>query len=243
MRALFECGGECGGECWGDCWGECWGECAVDRTRACGGGRRAWRGGFTLIEMLAVLLILSILIGVLVTQFGSTEENVRAQLARARLQMLAATCSSFESDRGEAPPSSLPGGSAVQPNALNAGGEALVVALFSNGYEGGGGITEDLLVDSDGDQSKTKLTDFGTLALFEIRDPWDNPIAYFRADEYGRRDAYLTSDPATGEVLESFAVARKNAATGRYFESTGYQLMSAGPDGSFGTEDDITSFD
>jgi hypothetical protein len=189
------------------------------------------------------LLILSILIGVLVTQFTSTEENVKVQLARTRLVQLAGTCSGFQSDRGEAPPSSLPGGAAAQPNALNVGGEALVVALFSKGYEGGGGIGDDLLVDTDADQSKTKLTDFETLALFEIRDPWDNPIAYFRADEYGRRDAYLTADPQTGEPLESFAAARKSAATGRYFEPTGFQLICAGPDGEFGTEDDVTSFD
>ena len=37
-------------------------------------------------------------------------------------------------------------------------------------------------------------------------------------------------------------VAFKNPATGQDYAAQGFQLVSAGPDGRFGTEDDVTPF-
>lgn len=195
--------------------------------------------GFTLIEMLAVLLILSLLVGVLVVQLGGAGEVVRGNLTEARLAMIGAVLSEYELDRGDYPPSQLTADQGAAPNATNLGAECLVIALWSREWDGKG--VDDLdLVNTDGDLSRKRLVDgFDDLELRELADRWGNPIAYFHHADYGREDLYVTIDPITGERIESIARARKDPETGRWYRGRKFQLLSAGSDGSFGTEDDI----
>ena len=95
----------------------------------------------------------------------------------------------------------------------------------------------------DGDDAKKTLTKFPRAALFELADEWKNPIAYFHRRDYGRRDSYVVEDPDTGEQRESFVGAVTNPTTQRYHNPQSYQLISAGADGQFGTEDDIANFE
>ena len=55
--------------------------------------------------------------------------------------------------------------------------------------------------------------------------------------------AYVTLDPATGTDLRSIPQALRDSATGRFYKFREYQLISAGPDALFGTEDDINTFE
>lgn len=202
--------------------------------------------GFTLIELLAVLLILSILVGVLVTQLRDAEGAARVQMATTDLAKLEAAVRSYASENGGAPPSSFQAGQEVANDGANVGIEALVVALWSKKYEAGGLLEDvrDKLVNTDGDRSTKQLTDFGNRDLLEIPDPWGNPLAYIEHADYdlGNR-RYLTIDLETGQETESVPLAFKNKSTGQYYSPNGFQLISAGPDGVFGTEDDITTFD
>ena len=69
-------------------------------------------------------------------------------------------------------------------------------------------------------------------------------IAYIERGDYAQGNLrYQTLDGETGELVESVPTAFKNAATGQYYSAQGFQLISAGPDGRFGTEDDVTAFD
>ena len=53
----------------------------------------------------------------------------------------------------------------------------------------------------------------------------------------------MTFEPESPDASESVPVAFKNKTTGQYFSAQGFQLISAGPDGRFGTDDDITTFE
>lgn len=202
--------------------------------------------GFTLIELLAVLLILSILVAVLVSQLRDSQAAVNTETARQQLMTLEGAIRSYQNEFGSAPPSSFVPAQEVGNDGTNVGNEALVVALWSKKYEAGGLLADvrDKLVNTDGDRSTKQLTDFDTRELLEIVDPWGNPIAYIERSDYPQTNRrYLTYEVESGQAVESVPQAYKNPSTGQYYNAQGFQLISAGPDGRFGTDDDITPFE
>ncbi len=201
----------------------------------------ALRAGFTLIELIAVLVILSILAYFLYTNLGDAQGAAKQALTETQLQQFDAACAEYENEYGDYPSSNFAGEDGALPNELNVGSESLVVALWSEEWQGGG-LDEDALVNTDGDATRKQVTSFGVRDLFELADQWDNPVAYFHHRDYGRVDVYITYDPDTGEEVESSVVARKSDKTGRWAKPRGVQIISAGADGRFGTEDDLTNF-
>lgn len=202
--------------------------------------------GFTLIELLAVLLILTILVAVLVINLRDVQGATEVQVTKQLLTKVGAAIDNYANENGGAPPSSFQAGQEVGNDGTNVGIEALIVTLFSKKFEAGGLLNDvrDQLINSDGDRSTKQLTDFDSRELLEIADQWNNPIAYIERSDYGASNrAYLTTDTETQEQVRSVPVAYKNPTTGQYYAAQGFQLLSAGPDGRFGTEDDITSFE
>ena len=197
-----------------------------------------------MIELLAVLLIISILVVVMITNLRDAEGTAKIEIARQRLAQLGGAVTSYQNENGAAPPSSFLPGQEVANDGLNVGIEALVVTLWSKKYEAGGLLADvrDKLINSDGDRSTKQLTDFDTRDLLEIPDPWENPIAYIEKSDYALTNRRYTTIDETGAQVESVPLAFKNATTGQYYSALGFQLISAGPDGRFGTEDDVTSF-
>lgn len=207
---------------------------------------RAPRAGFTLIELLAVLLILSILVAVLVYNLKDATDAAKVQTARQLLAKLESAAKSYQNEFGSAPPSSFRPEQEVANDGLNVGIEALVVALWSKKYEAGGLLPDvrDQLINTDGDRSSKQLTDFDTRDLLEVADPWQNPVAYLERADYALTNRrYLTYGVEDGQEIESVPTAFKNPATGQFYSAQGFQFISAGPDGRFGTEDDITAFE
>ncbi len=202
------------------------------------GGTHA--AGFTLIELMTVLVILSILAYFMVTQLGSADEAVNIKLVRADMERVGVVLSSYESELGDYPSSTYPEKAGSPPNLLNVGAECLVLALFSSGRDGMG-LSPDSLDNTDGDSSQTTLTDLPTRDLFEFVDAWGNPVAYFHRQDYGRTDLYTTFDPVTGALLESEVTAWINPKTKLAYNHRSFQLISAGPDGLFGTPDDVSN--
>lgn len=200
-------------------------------------GRRG-RAGFTLIELLGVLVIISILMYFLVTRLTGVDDIVKLRIAREQIEQIATALSSYETDKGDYPRSTFLPDWGTPPNTLNVGCEALYLALWQKGVDGEG-LADDFLVNSDADALAKRVTVNPSLDLFELKDPWDNPLAYLHHSDYGRKDRYLTSDPKTGESVESEFQASVNSKTGGPFNRLTFQLVSAGPDGRFGTEDDI----
>ena len=90
------------------------------------------RAGFSLLELLAVIVIIGILISVLVTSLGGADDGARARLTRVQLEQLATIADVYEREFGDFPPSQLPD-QAGSVNAVNTGIEAFVAALWSRG--------------------------------------------------------------------------------------------------------------
>ena len=207
--------------------------------------RRRDRGGFTLIELLAVILILGILASLLLVSLGDATEGAERGKTEHRLAELETVLADYFNEFGDYPPSSFSGEQGIANDGTNVGAEALVVALWSKGWDAGGhlGDLAHELENVDQDQSPAALTDFASRELFEIPDAWGNPIAYLHHRDYGgTARAYVTLDPSTGEEIHGQARALRDEKLGRFYQHASFQLLSAGPDGQFGTEDDLASF-
>lgn len=200
--------------------------------------RRA--SAFTLIELLAVLVIISILAYVLIRNVTGAEDMMKVQETRTTAQQISMAVAQHVDDQGEAPRSTLAVELGTAPNDENQGAECLYLALCAENGPGFGKFDEHLS-NTDEDQLSKRPPGFEKATLFELCDTWGNPFAYFSRKDYGRDDIYVTLHPETGEPVRSQARAIKNEKTGRYFEPTGFQLISAGPDAEFGTGDDITA--
>jgi prepilin-type N-terminal cleavage/methylation domain-containing protein len=197
------------------------------------------RAGFTLIEVLAVIVILGILMIVLLPRLTEMMRRSDTRITATNIQLMASAIKEYETRAGDYPPSQFLEKWGSAPNLTNMGSETLVIALWSEGVPDPG-VSQELLGNSDGDETKKHLTTFGTNALFELKDNWGHPIAYFHHRDYGRTDTYVL-DSEAGEV-EMQVKAQLDPLTKSYYEPHGFQLISAGEDGKFGTEDDVTNF-
>ena len=202
-------------------------------------GARGARAGFTLVELMAVLVILGILLVVLLPRLGEAGDAAHEKLARAGLVEIEAAIAEYEDHYGDFPPSRFDETRwGAAPNATNVGSEALVLSLWSQDWSGTT-LPEEKLVNLDGDASSKPLARLAKPGLFEIADGWGNPVAYVHRRDYGKPFTYLTEDGETGEPVESTVVARKIDTTGGWANANRFQLISAGLDGRFGTEDDL----
>lgn len=212
-----------------------------DSLKTRGAGAANPRAGFTLVELMAVIAILAILMAVLIPRIGSMGEAARSKLTVTQLRLIAAAIDEYEDEHGDYPPSQFKADWGVAPNATNLGAECVVLSLWSDDW-GGTSLTMEELVNSDIDGSKKEIAELLGKELFELRDKWDNPIAYFHRRDYGRADPYVSEDPDTGESIESSAKSVKDTRTGKWAQPRRFQLISPGPDGRFGSEDDLYNF-
>ena len=94
----------------------------------------------------------------------------------------------------------------------------------------------------DGDRSKDLLTNFETPELFEVIDRWETPLAYFHHRDYAAVEARNLGriTLADGSIIQ--VRPWRNPKTKTFYNSRTFQIISAGPDKEFNTEDDITNF-
>ncbi len=198
--------------------------------------------GFTLIEILVVLTVIGILMAVLITQFTPFLKRGEEYKTLSILGQLRTSIDLYENEQGDFPPSDFHGLASRSPNPLNIGSESLVACLFSPKFPDKR-PDQKWLFNTDDDNSETYLNDLDTKKLFEICDAWENPIAYFHNRDYGKKITYRSADPKTGEWNDFEVEARRNASQGNsYYNASEYQLISAGADGKFGTNDDLSNF-
>ena len=199
------------------------------------------RRGFTLLELMIVMVIISLLGAAFLVVSGRVFGQAKARKCRSRLQQLAVMIEAYRTSEGVYPDDVLP--REVTANTQNSGSEALYLAFFDPKYLGEL-PNQDGLVTTDGDQTTRTLSRLDSRELWEIGDPWLNPIVYIESLHYAdsRGLAYLAGpeeEPPEEQGLE----ARRDARTGGFEEPGKFQLISAGEDGLFGTEDDITHYD
>lgn len=205
--------------------------------------RAAKNAGFTLIELLAVLMILSLLFGVLLVSLMGGEDATKVGIAKNRMGQIGTSVTVYSDESGQYPPSQLPSDIGTAPNGTNVGSECLYLALCAEGAAGYASLGKaENLCNTDNDSLSKRPKGFEVQDLFEMADPWGNPLAYIRASDYDREFRYVCVDQETGELSEFSVRAKKSALTGRFEEPTSFQLLCAGSDGNFGTEDDLSNF-
>lgn len=203
----------------------------------------AARAGFTLIEMLAVLLIIGILFTFLVGSVMRSGEVVKSSSTRTFLETVSASLDEYENQMGDYPPSSFPAKLDPKPSKMNMGIEMLVISLWpADGKFASGEVREERLCNADGDNTNYSLTSYTSADCFELADDWGNPVAYIHRRDYSKRFTYLAFDLDLGEYTEQTVQARKNPRTGDPYNRSQFQLISAGEDGVFGNVDDLANF-
>jgi prepilin-type N-terminal cleavage/methylation domain-containing protein len=206
--------------------------------------RRRESRGFTLIELLAVLAILGLLMSVAVLGLGKFKDRGYMAQTQATMQQVENSITLYTTKFGAPPPDTL---AELQPpvrgDSVNENCEALYCALHSKTFAEGASFDEKYLCNTDGDSTSTQYHRDGVAFLFEFKDGWDNPIAYFVPRHYGKQFTVRMSNlPKDATETDQVVTAQKSEKTGVWAKPDSYQLISAGPDRVFGTADDVTNF-
>ncbi len=196
--------------------------------------------GFTLIEILVVMGILSLLAVALIPNLVGAGEQRRRAETQVRRQALQNAIDTFERRHGFYPPDNF-----VDPldkvkataDTVNTGIESLMIFV----HQEGGGSTfvdrEDWLSNTDEDENGTVIPLLERKSKVEVVDAWGVPFAYFCANAGGFAAVQRIRDQFG---VEGPARAWRNPNSNGYLGARRYQLVSAGPDMVFNTDDDIT---
>jgi prepilin-type N-terminal cleavage/methylation domain-containing protein len=200
--------------------------------------------GFTLVELLVVMVIIASLAGIGMISIPPILRNMDRKATEAYLMNLTAALEAYRSSEGTYPPTTLrdfPGVGAV--NSLeNCGISALVMCMNSKSYSGAFDFEDGKIVTLSEDgagMTQVQLTRFGDRKLYTLADKWGTTLAYVNAVDYANPDVRNVS-AVEGTVK---FVPWQSQKTKTAFRRDSFQLVSAGPDRVFNTEDDVTNFD
>ncbi len=198
--------------------------------------------GFTLIELLIVIGIIGTLAVVLLPNVIGAGVQGEIAETKARIQFLDQAIRAFERRPGHGywPTDNFtdPAGKVQAPkkaNPTNSGIESLVLFLCQKRGIDSLADHENWLANTDDDRSKVMNPALDRTELVEVVDAWGTPLAYFASQSDGYAHAQRIVDGNGGELR---AVAAKNPKTGKYHAPGKYQIISAGPDGIFGEDQD-----
>ncbi len=199
------------------------------------------RAGFTLVELLAVIVILSILIALVVSVVTKVWKPARMKATQAFMMTLSTACVRYQIAWGDYPPTDLQAIGGTGHNGLNTGIETLVACLSSTR---GGGVKhteEENLANIDGDSAASNLTGwyFGDNQLREYVDAWGRPLVYFHSKDYAAANPRIVKYKLSKDAEPVEVRPKVNPATGAFYGPTSFQILSVGEDGKYGTEDDL----
>ena len=209
-------------------------------------------GGFTLIELIVVMAIIAALAGIGMVAIPAMKRSADRKTTEAVLMQIAAAIEAYAADpsNGDFPPTSLDSdtmpGVGTRRNDTNMGIESLMICLrrpgAANRFEVEDVPWPDAELNYDDDKTQVGLTDLGRQDrdLWELVDKWGTPVAYFHHRDYDRVEV-RNLGRIRGEVNTIKAKPWKDAR-GRWYRRNGFQIISAGPDGEFNTDDDVTNF-
>jgi prepilin-type N-terminal cleavage/methylation domain-containing protein len=196
--------------------------------------------GFTLLEIMVVIAIIALLMGMVAVAVSRQSGAGRIADCRARIEQFALLLESYKDRTGDYPPAKLAALGVRDANQVNEGIEAAVAALRASDW-GGRRPEERWLGNGDDDNSKSLKSADNSQALLELVDPWDDPIAYIPSRDYSDSFVYRVGEHGSTDDVTLKAEMNPNTHAPWQFDS--FQLRSAGPDGVFGTDDDIANFE
>lgn len=204
--------------------------------------RQTHSRGFTLIELLIVIGIIGLLTVALLPQISEFFGQSKATATIARIQTLQQMIAKYEQRHGDFPPSDYGlarKGVPVKADSVNAGIECLVIHLSQKSL--GANLSFDdkreWLANTDGDQGP-EIRELRSTEKFEVVDAWGTPLAYFHNASYSRKQTIMLPDleDIGGETINASAMKDESG----FINRRKYQILSAGEDLEFGTDDDIT---
>ncbi|MFH1230640.1 MAG: type II secretion system protein [Planctomycetota bacterium] len=187
--------------------------------------------GFTLLELLVVIGIISLLATMLITGLLPARGEAKKRATRALIANIQASLESYYAAYGDYPP---PDPSDLDPGTstgVNNGIES-IVACLSDQNKGGPfllGVSESKYANLDGDSAGSPPTNwwFGDTQLREIVDEWNNPLVYFHSRDYdnpGKGSNY--SFTRSGDAI----APQINTTTATYYNPLTFQIWSPGTD-------------
>ncbi|MHC4393671.1 MAG: prepilin-type N-terminal cleavage/methylation domain-containing protein, partial [Planctomycetota bacterium] len=188
--------------------------------------------GFTLVELLVVIAVIAVLAGLTFAAMRSVRLSSQKKACKATLAGLVAQAETYAEEFGDFPPTSLQR-LGIRNNGVNEGIESFVRCMSSR--RSGGpflDVSEDDLQNTDADSFRgTDPTGsiYGSKELFELVDPWGNPLIYFHHNDYrgGRGiERYLFVEQG-----EQTCQPQPSDKTGQYPKYDTFLIWSAGPDG------------
>jgi prepilin-type N-terminal cleavage/methylation domain-containing protein len=180
------------------------------------------RPGFTLIELLVVIVIIGLLVG-LVVGASAWWSSSRRSLTRVTLGQLKGVATEYEAQVGANVRYDITSNDPSMTHFLDQVWQIEVTHPMIDS------IPDKLRKHFDG-----KHPGDGSPKPEMVFDPWENPIVYrYYRDEAGHRPQDESSSHAMESPLETENLPERR----RPF------FASAGPDGEFGTDDDIYSFE
>lgn len=197
------------------------------------------RRSFTLIELLVVIGIIAILTAISVPAISAVRRKSQISAQQTVFQRLGLAIEQYQSDFGDFPPSTFKRSRLGTSNGQNEGIECLVRCLTTSKKTGPyfefedeqlGNTDTDSLVGS-GNPTTSVIK---SRELFECLDLWGNPLVYIHNANYDRGGTATMMEGGLQQVP-----AAGSEKTGQFKGLTTYQLWSAGPDGTVGTDDDI----
>lgn len=208
--------------------------------------------GFSFIEILVVMGIIAVLVGVGIGVYTIVTKKTPEVKARALLSKMRANIEFWRGKYKAYPPSDFAKfgwvlgagvklGKATPANVNNPGVEALYQSQVTPGYGHNPDLTDAERCNTDEDRLDKAFDPSGDATLWEIKDPWDNPLVYFTDGDY----AAAEKAPPTYVNAAGDAVSPRPYRTqgGGFAQPSAYQLYSMGPDGQPNTDDDLKAWE
>ena len=192
------------------------------------GARRA----FTIVELMAVVVVIAILAGIVIGGVQVAQRKAARNRAIADLERLATAIENYRGAKGFCP--------ATKPTDTGFDNNLVYALVY------GGGPGQKAFLELRGQELEPRVNDLGDITALkkaQIVDPWGRPWRYKRLGQMAPRDH-------TGKFRVEGAWDPRSIDTGseagseRYEEQNAdsYDLYSVGPDGLFGTSDDVTNW-
>ena len=198
--------------------------------------------GFTLIELLVVICIIAVLTGLVTVAVVAAMRTSKVSATQQFLNQIEAGLASYQVKWGDYPPTSIDDLGGRAPNDVNQGAESLVACLSST-KKGGPFFhpQEEHFANVDGDRESKNVTGwyFGDNELREYVDFFGNVILYIHGKDFARPKAGTMKYRFYKEGTDVTVAAEMSPATKAYVNAGRFQLRSVGPDGLYGTPDDI----
>jgi len=198
---------------------------------------RPRRGGFTLVELLAVIVILGMLIGLVAPSVQAVRRMFLIDQTKGYMYQLTMGVESYRMEIGELPPSdgSFPHPSNVNPARLSSGAAGLVQCLM--GYLGsdkdglsGPGFRLVRAAEKHGPYVPQTMPIAGDPPVFQ--DAFGNTILYYRFDAGGNYNSgnNNTTDAKGPSNIMTYVKDPRTSDTSHPYYREDYILLSPGPD-------------